>query len=34
MAKRRPSGDGMMAIGHKWNDHENELNYKYMEPSM
>ena len=23
-----------MAIGHKWNDHENELNYKYMEPSM
>ena len=23
-----------MAMGHKWNDHENELNYKYMEPSM
>ena len=23
-----------MAVGHKWNDHENELNYKYMEPSM
>ena len=22
------------AMGHKWNDHENELNYKYMEPSM
>ena len=23
-----------MAMGHKWNDHENELNYKYMGPSM
>ena len=23
-----------MAMGHKWNDHEDELNYKYMEPSM
>ena len=23
-----------VAMGHKWNDHENELNYKYMEPSM
>ena len=23
-----------MAMGHKWNDHENESNYKYMEPSM
>ena len=23
-----------MAMGHKWNDRENELNYKYMEPSM
>ena len=23
-----------MAMGHKWSDHENELNYKYMEPSM
>ena len=23
-----------MAMGQKWNDHENELNYKYMEPSM
>ena len=23
-----------MAMGHKWNDYENELNYKYMEPSM
>lgn len=23
-----------VALGHAINDHENELNYKYMEPSM